>query len=333
MIRKGLLVSLALVVVAASILLFIFVKPSFNVEFRDEDATLLLQVDVKKGEDALPPDNPSKLGYTFSGWDADYRDIQNDLVLTATYTVNNYTISFQVDGGSAVPTITQNYLTAVTAPAAPTKTGYTFAGWYRELALTTPYVFATMPAVDSTVYAKWSINQIAIAFEENGGSVVEDLAQDYGTVVAAPTAPTKVGHMFGGWYSDETFTTPYVFSTMPAQSITLYAKWTIIAYTVTFENHDGTVLKTESVNYGFNATPPANPSRIGYTFLQWSASYTDITANVTVTATYAINPYTISFDSNGGSVVDSMTQNYQTDRIRSRPTDVCEYDFPRVVFG
>jgi uncharacterized repeat protein (TIGR02543 family) len=312
MVRKVLFLSLALGIVAVSVVLLLFVKPSFNVEFRDEDATLILQVDVKKGEDALPPDNPSKVGYTFSGWDAEYSNIEADLVITATYTINSYTIRFQMDGGSSVSAITQIYLTAVAAPAAPTKTGYAFGGWYSNEALTTPYVFSIMPAEDVDLYAKWTVNQVTLSFDSNGGAAVDPITQNYGTAVAAPTAPTKVGHTFGGWYSNEALTTLYVFSTMPAQSITLYAKWTIIAYTVTFEDHDGTVLKTESVDYGFNATAPNNPTRPNYTFGGWDVGYTNVTGNLTVTATYVINQYTITFQSNGATAVDPITQNYGT---------------------
>jgi uncharacterized repeat protein (TIGR02543 family) len=312
MYKKVLFLALAFVTVGVFVYFIAFFQSSFTVTFRNEDNSILHQVEVKKGEDATPPDNPTKVGYTFSGWDAEYRNIVADVTINATYAINSYTISFNVDGGSDVTQITQHYQSLVTAPADPTKPGYTFGGWLTEANGTTAYLFTTMPAGNSTAYAKWTINQIAIAFETNGGTIVEALAQDYNTAVAAPMPPAKVGHTFGGWYSDEALTTLYVFSTMPAQSITLYAKWTIIAYTVTFEDHDGTVLKTESVNYGFNATAPANPTRVGYTFFEWSASFADVTANLTVTATYAINLYTIAFQSNGGTAVAPLMQNYGT---------------------
>ncbi|MBK7452259.1 MAG: InlB B-repeat-containing protein [Anaerolineales bacterium] len=165
-----------------------------------------------------------------------------DITLYAKWTANSYTITFDSNGGSVVTAITQPFGSAVSAPIAPTKTGYTFGGWYSDAGLNTAYTFTTMPAADITLYAKWTANSYTITFDSNGGSVVTAITQDFDTAVTAPTAPTKTGNTFGGWYSDAGLNTAYTFTTMPAANITLYAKWTANSYTITFDSNGGSVV-------------------------------------------------------------------------------------------
>ena len=123
----------------------------------------------------------------------------------------SYTLTFDTNGGSAIAPITQDYGTAITAPADPTKTGYTFAGW-------TPAIPATMPAENMTIKAKWTVNQYTLTFDTNGGSTIAPITQDYGTAITAPADPTKTGYTFAGW-------TPVIPSTMPAENLTVTAQW------------------------------------------------------------------------------------------------------------
>ena len=96
------------------------------------------------------PADPVKKGFTFTGWDQAIPAVipAEDMTIAAQWRINSYTISFDTRGGTKVPSITQDYGTEVSAPADPTKTGYTFAGWE-------PAVPDTMPAEDMTVKAKW----------------------------------------------------------------------------------------------------------------------------------------------------------------------------------
>ena len=172
---------------------------------------------VQTGEKAIEPDVPSRQGYQFTDWyldDTKYdfnTAVTKDMTLTAKWTVNSYTITFDTDGGSAVVPITQDYGTDITAPAAPTKTGYTFMGWEPEIP-------ATMPAEDMTITAKWRINQYTVTFDTDGGSAVAPITQDYGTTITAPADPTRGGYTFIGW--DKAIP-----ATMPAGDMTLTAKW------------------------------------------------------------------------------------------------------------
>ena len=172
---------------------------------------------VQAGEKAIEPDVPSRQGYQFTDWyldDTKYdfnTAVTGNMTLTAKWTANSYTITFDTDGGSAVAPITQDYGTDITAPAAPTKTGYTFMGWEPEIP-------ATMPAEDMTITAKWSINQYTVTFDTDGGSAVAPITQDYGTAITAPADPTREGYTFIGW--DKAIPT-----TMPAENMTITAKW------------------------------------------------------------------------------------------------------------
>ncbi len=198
------------------------------------------------------------------------------------------TIAFETNGGTAVAPIKEKSGTAITAPAAPSKTGYTFAGWYADKACTDAYTFTTMPATDMTLYAKWSANSYTITFESNGGSAVAPITQNYNTTVTAPTAPAKTGCTFGGWYTDAALTKVFFFNTMPAENVTLYAKWNQLeGYTVTFCDHDGTVIKEIIVPIGGSVAAediPDAPEHDGYRFDGWQGSYENVTASVFIKA-------------------------------------------------
>ena len=98
--------------------------------------------------------------------------------------------------------ITADFGTTVSAPTDPTKTGYTFAGWYNEVGLTTPYTFPHTMGLSTTIYAKWTADSQTLTFNSNGGSPVTAITQAFGTTVNAPTDPTKTGYTFAGWYNE-----------------------------------------------------------------------------------------------------------------------------------
>ena len=172
---------------------------------------------VQAGEKAIEPDVPSRQGYQFTDWyldDTKYdfnTAVTGNMTLTAKWTANSYTITFDTGGGSAIAPITQDYGTQITAPADPTREGYTFIGWDKAIP-------ATMPAEDLTVTAQWRINQYTITFDTDGGSEIAPITQDYGTQITAPADPTREGYTFIGW--DKAIP-----ATMPAESITITAQW------------------------------------------------------------------------------------------------------------
>ena len=192
-----------------------------TVTYKDGSGEYAKQI-VQAGEKAVKPDDPKVNGLTFGGWytDEDCTDgneynftapVTKGMTLTAKWTANSYTIAFDTNGGSAVAPITQDYGTAIAAPANPTREGYTFMGW-------NPALPATMPAENMTIKAQWEINRYTVTFDTDGGSTVAPITQDYGTAITAPADPTREGYTFMGW--DKKIPT-----TMPAGDMTITAKW------------------------------------------------------------------------------------------------------------
>ena len=152
-------------------------------------------------------------GYTFKGWDKEIPETMpaDNITVKAQWEINQYTIAFDTNGGSEITPITQDYGTKITAPDKPTRKGYTFKGWDKEIP-------KTMPAENITVKAQWEINQYTITFDTNGGSEIAPITQDYGTEITAPDNPTRKGYTFKGWDKE-------IPETMPAENITITARW------------------------------------------------------------------------------------------------------------
>jgi uncharacterized repeat protein (TIGR02543 family) len=179
----------------------------------------------------------TRTGYTFAGWNtaADGSGtsyaasatftIAGNTTLYAKWTINNYTVSFTSNGGSAVTSQSVTYNTTATAPTVPTRAGYTFAGWYTDAGLSAAFAFTTVITGDTTLFAKWTINNYTVSFTSNGGSAVTSQSVTYNTAANAPTAPTRSGHTFAGWYSDAGLSAAFAFTTVIAGDTTLYAKW------------------------------------------------------------------------------------------------------------
>ena len=184
--------------------------------------------DIKFYNDALTLKGKlfTRTGHTQVGWatvdggekvyglDAVYT--QNEaLTLYPVWNTNKYTITFDTNGGSEIAPITQDYGTQITAPADPTREGYTFIGWDKAIP-------ATMPAENVTVTAQWEINRYTVTFDTAGGSEIAPITQDYGTAIAAPADPTREGYTFIGWDRE-------IPANMPAENVTVTAQWQLAA--------------------------------------------------------------------------------------------------------
>ena len=256
-------------------------------------------------------DDMTYTGYTFKGW-YDNENLTGSPVTAiggtetgnkeywAKWEINQYTITVKPENGKADITITQDYGTPITAPADPTREGYTFKGWDKEIP-------KTMPAENMTVKAQWEINQYTISFDTNGGSEIAPITQDYGTNITAPANPTRKGYTFKGWDKE-------IPATMPAENITVKAQWEINQYTIAFDTNGGSEIAPITQDYGTEITAPDNPTREGYTFIGWDRDIpvTMPAENITVTAQWEINRYTITFDTAGGSDIAPITQDYGT---------------------
>ncbi len=274
----------------------------YTIDFDSNGGSEVADITADYGTAVTAPADPTREGYTFKGWDKNIPATipAEDITITAQWEINEYTIDFDSNGGSEVADITADYGTAVTAPADPTKTGYTFKGWDKEIP-------ATIPAEDITITAQWDINEYTITFDTKGGTEIAPITADYGTAVTAPADPTKTGYTFKGWDVE-------IPDTMPAEDITITAKWEVIQYTIDFDSNGGSEVADITADYGTAVTAPADPTKTGYTFKGWDKDIpaTIPSENITITAQWEINEYTIDFDSNGGSEVADITADYGT---------------------
>ena len=246
----------------------------YTITFDTNGGSEIAPITQDYGTEITAPDNPTRKGYTFKGWDKEIPKTMpaENITVKAQWEINQYTITFDTNGGSEIAPITQDYGTEITVPDNPTRKGYTFKGWDKEIP-------ETMPTENMTVKAQWEINQYAITFDTAGGSEIAPITQDYGTEITAPDNPTREGYTFIGWDRD-------IPEIMPAENITVTAQWEINRYTITFDTAGGSEIAPITQDYGTNITAPADPTREGYTFIGWDKAIptTMPAENITVTA-------------------------------------------------
>jgi len=169
-------------------------------------------------------------------------------------------------------------------------------------------------AITEDEYAKY-ISQVTVTFDTNDGTAIDPVAIGYDTKLTAPVAPEKEHYSFLGWYTDEALTTAFSFETPVTSDITLYAKWKLNEFTVTFEGNGGSTSVTSiEVIYGEAYGDMPVPTRTGYTFNGW---YTDATggtkiekattvtaaANHTLYAQWTVNAYSAAWNTGTGYTI------------------------------
>ena len=272
--------------------------------------------------DNITFNNATLSGYVFKGWYTAAEGGSKVTGITAGTTGNiilyarwDYvsTITFESNGGSPVNSISNVEGTTISAPVAPTKEHYTFAGWYSDAALKNAYSFTTQPAEDITLYAKWTPVVYEIEYVLNGGTNSENNVVEYTVEDKIELyAPSKVGYTFIGWFTDAEFTSSVVTELKVGTSgkITLYAHYSINKYTIIFESNGGTSVSAITQNYATNVTAPEAPSKNGYTFAGWysnaslTSKYTFATMpaeDITLYAKWDLANYNIAYNLNGGT--------------------------------
>lgn len=264
----------------------------FTVTFKNWDGTTIKRQLVQYGTSATAPSSPVREGYTFTGWDKDFSSIKADTVITAQYSINSYTVSYFVDG-VLYDTQTYEFGAEIILLDEPQREGQTFSGWSE--------VPDTMPANNVNVYGSFDDNSYTVVFEDWDGTPLKVETVSHGEAATAPEDPTREGYTFTGWDTD--------FSNV-TDNLTVTATYTINSYTVIFKNWDGTVLKTQVVEHGDSATAPQDPVRTGYTFTGWDAPFDCVTSDLTITAVYEINKYTVIFEDYDATVLKTETVEY-----------------------
>jgi len=196
----------------------------------------------------------------------------------------------------------------------PTNPGYLLTHWSLDVAGEEPFNFATdIIEEDTILYAQWA-EAVTVTFESNGGTVVDAQIIVKGGKATAPDNPTKEHYTFDAWYHDATFTNAVSFAVDEFEdSATLYAKWTPVSYTATFEAGEGlTDPDAQTITYGNLVTVPVAPSNPGYLLTHWSLDVageepfnfaTDIIEEDTILYAQWAEAVTVTFNSNGGTAV------------------------------
>ncbi|WP_313125872.1 InlB B-repeat-containing protein [Proteiniclasticum ruminis] len=207
---------------------------SYDYTFKNWNDEVLAAGSIPYGDVVPVPEDPIKEGYAFTGWSGVVPEFMpaESISVKAEYAINSYTLSFNSNGGSPIASITKEYGDEVGTVADPVREGYLFRGW-------SPAIPKTVPAKDSSYVAEWAINQYVVYFEENGGSTVVNLRQDYNTLITYPIKSIRAGYTFEGWFTDGGLTNEWNFEEdrFPARDFTLYAKWSANTDTKYVVNH------------------------------------------------------------------------------------------------
>lgn len=253
--------------------------PRFKVRFFDiPGGNLITTYLVKEGDvSPLPSEDPTREGYAFNGWDVvtPFTPTE-DTDIYGKWERDVFTVKFyNYVGGTVINTQTVKKGQAAVAPVEPTRTGYTFNSWDKSFDNITE---------DTVVNGTWDIIKLTVTFTDGQGNTLKTQEVNYGGSATAPTSPTRTEYNFDGW--DKSFTNV-------TTNLTVNAKWKIKTFSVKFYNYNGgTVLKSQTVNYGEAATAPADPTREGYDFLGWDKAFDNITAATNVYGTWEEIPVT-----------------------------------------
>ena len=252
-------------------------------------------------EPAIPA---APTGYHFAGWNPAYDTTstvpQWGIHYQIVWKPNDYSFSFDSNGGTAVDTLTQTYDNAFVTPADPSRTGYTFLGWE-------PALPDSIPPYDITYTAQWQVNSYALSFDSDGGTPVDTIVQNYDTALVPPADPSRTGHLFVGWM-------PALPDSIPPHDAHYVAMWQRCDYTLQFDTDGGNALSPLRSPYGAALVPPSPPQREGFNFLGWEPQIPTYmpASDLTCKARWERAEFTLTFDSNQGSSVTAISQLYDT---------------------
>ena len=242
------------------------------------DEEVYKTITLKEGDDIIVEAEPTKDGYTFSGWSEIPETMPaKDVTVTGSFTVNKYKLTYTIDDEEYKSTEVE-YGSTITAESDPAKEGYTFSGWSE--------IPETMPAKDVTVTGTFTINKYKLTYTVDGEEY-KSAEIEYGSTITAESAPIKEGYTFSGWSE--------IPETMPAQDVTVTGTFTVNKYKLTYMV-DGIEYKSYQLEYGATITPEPNPTKEGYTFSGWSEIPETMPAkDVTVTGTFTVNNYKLTY--------------------------------------
>ncbi len=277
----------------------IFTPNTYTITIDTDGGNDIPNISGHYGDSVTKPSNPTKTGYTFTGWDKEFPTTipAENMTITAKWTVNQYTITFVTgEGATEVPAIKKDYGASITEPSNPTKTGYTFNGWDKVIP-------ATMPAYDTVITAKWTVNTYNAKFIIDG--VPTDVPTKFGEVPIAPDT-TKLGYTFKGWKEGELVA-------MTENGATYTAVYEAKTYDAVFNANGGSWSGTASkdVPTKFDAAivkPDTNPDRPNFTFKGWSTDGKTVIDNLGTMKTEGITFLAVWEQDLGTCAVQDITR-------------------------
>ena len=305
-------------------------KQKYACTFYDYNGWALELLTLEYGTVITAPNNPTRAAtaeytYTFSHWN----DFTAGMILTgnkeftAVYTSvkNSYVYTFYDYDGAVLKTLTTEYGTVITAPSNPTRTAtaeytYTFSHWNGF----TTGMLLTENKEFTAVYTSVK-NSYTYTFYDYDGAVLKTLTTEYGTIITAPSNPTRTAS------AEYTYTFSHWSGFTEGMMLTGNKEFTAVytsaknSYTYTFYDYDNEAQKTITAEYGTVITAPSNPMRMAsaeytYTFSNWNGFTTGmlLTENKEFTAVYTSvkNSYTYTFYDYDGAVLKTLTTEYGT---------------------
>ena len=232
------------------------------------------------------------------------------------------TVTFDSQGGSLIADGSASTGGSISAsPGTPTRTGYTFTGWFIAssggASISFPYAHGQTSGF--TLFAQWSANALTVTYEPQGGSAVTADSTTTGSSINSPGTPTRMGYTFTGWFIASSGGAQISFPFLHGQtsSFTLFAQWSANSLTVTFDSQGGSPIADGSASTGSSiSASPGTPTRTGYTFNGWfvaSSGGASIsfpyahgqTSGFTLYTQWSANALTITYNTQSGSSIAS----------------------------
>ena len=323
---------------------------TFNVNGGDSLANMTFTIESEWFR--LP--EPTRTGFAFDGWykdsaflteavDGISQGSYGDITFYAKWVSNGYTIQYDSMGGTEIRDTVYTVETETFTLSEPTRVGYTFAGWYDNESYTGSAITTIEKGSigDKFLYAKWNLVTYTITFDSKGGSNVPSVSYNIESDTFGFTDPERAGYEFAGWYQNAACTGNPVsaIETGTHESITLYAKWTLVQYEIVFETNGGSYISTITYNAESNPITLRTPTKNGYEFLGWYADEEFSGDKVETIATGSIGDrtyyakwstpieYSITFHVGDGSEVTTIYYNVESETFELPTSTQIGYDF------
>ena len=283
-------------------------KVTYTVTFNTDGGSRINTRIIEDGKTVTKPSNPTKEGYTFVEWQFDGKTynfnakVTENIILKAVWKeIKKYSVTFNTNSDISVPSQIVTEGSKAIKPNNPSKDGYTFDKWMLN---GKEYDFNTSVNSNITLVANWKeIKNYTVSFNTNGAETIPNQIVKEGNKVIKPTDPVKMGSAFVEWQFNGK---AYDFDSVVTKDMVLKAVWSINKYTVTFNSNGGSPIVSQTVESGNKVAKPTNPTKEGYTFVEWQLdgkSYNfdnEVSANITLKAIWNNNLWDI--DSTGAVI-------------------------------